>query len=310
MKKLAKIALIIMLLFPFTINACPHFDEEGNLYFMYYDMEDYNVTVILYPRGDYNQEYKYFIESPEGDYLDEKPSESILFEENFEVPLYRVRDIYDFDSPFSGDSEPIVQNDDEVLITGDFFDIKVRLSDAKDKILPKNLESISTASYLINHKIIDEKALNNEFEVLKNIFKDTDLNFEKAHHFSTGQMIIDQNWLEEEISFDSIEESKKVSMDNPYEFPVVLHVNSLNKKDIDVSVVPFEIIDNKIVYEVEENGYYILGDSAEEIDNFSVRNESGRVETEEDDSIFKTSLVISSGIILFGTMIYFTNKKG
>lgn len=310
MKKAFVIILLSILIFPQTIYACPHFDEDGNMYFMYYDMDDYNTTIIFYPRDGYNQEYKYHTEMTTGEYIDTKPREAILYEENFEVPLYMIRDIFDFDSPFEEKEEqPIIQYENQVLIKGDFFDLKIELENPKSVILPSDLKSISTASLLINHKILNEDSNYEKYKFLSEILDELNVKGSMAHSFQQGQLIIDTNWQEEEIFYDKVVGEMVVSKQTEYENPRVINISSLTSEQLTIKEVSSELEEGKVIYSPQEKGYYMVVNSANEIEEQSFENKKENIVYDNDDSLFKTSLVISGGILLFGTLIYFTTKK-
>lgn len=281
-----KLLIILLLFIPLNTNACPHYDEDGNEYYMYYDSDNYDNTILVYPRGDYYQTYY-------NNFRD------ITMKEELEIPLYQKEDFYVMEE----NPSPKFFEADNINIESDLFSVDIPLEVVKEKIIPDNFDDISIISYVVQTRTVNEDTYLNDYDKIMKILNEKNI-VKLAHDtlfFDSFQIVQDANYERKEVE-DEFLDKFSVFLKNEIENIQVLKIDSLENDVINITSINFNDDSNFLV---DESGYYVFVESEEEINSFQYEPE---VVVEVEDG--ENNLIYLIALLPFVVVVYIIfNKK-
>ncbi len=282
-----KILILLLLFIPLNTIACPHYDEDGNEYYMYYDFNDYDNIILVYPRDNYYQTYY-------RNYRD------ITIKEELEIPLYQKEDF----SNWEEDPKPKFFEDSSISIESDLFLVNAPLETIKEKVIPKNLDDVSIASYVIQTMTINEDTYLNLYDKIMKILGEK--NISEIDHdtlfFDSFRIIQDANYERIETKDEKFLDEFTIFLKNELSNVQILRIDSLENDVINVDLVDYNNEDFSFL--VDGSGYYVFVDSEEEISSFQYEQENVVEEKEESNLIYLTA-----AIPIFLVLYVIINKK-
>ncbi len=313
--KLRTIIMNVVIVFSFfimffSVNACPHFDEDGNLYFMLYDDANYETTIILYPK-DYHNRLTYY------DYYGDK-----MYEE-FEIYLFQRDNMYD---PQMDNEKMTVQGLKKLFFKKDNYTITVPVQKAYNESRTKISDNVHSIFYNLQFRNVNKKMYKNEYLTIKNIFEEFGVNYIGADILITDLSTISR-FSTTAPKKDSLKEyiepiTLTVDLGGVYLSEddirnlVAVKVNVLGDDNFSMSNIEgiYNEEDNTFTFTINEIGIYSIVTSSTEIDP----NKTVYVESVEDDlfkdiiyvedkndsqKIIFISIIVVCGIILFAIML-------
>lgn len=301
-----KYLLILILLIPIIVFACPHYDEDGNLYYLYYEPGNPDNVIMAFQREKHYQIY-YYNENQE------------LIKEQFEIKIFEAPELY---NEYQHENDrPYLK--DEIRMTSEIFDLTVPLTNIRKTIDHEITDDMMLAYYIIDTKIINQdinqaiyKQLNHYFEKMTLKMLDLDILYINSHELyndrSWEAKTVDRNLFLEPIVLNY----KFAESDENFS---IIKVNSLEDEEINFSEIKYEIVENQIVININEAGYYVFVEKQEEFVNQELAKEEISTPLEEtatkkiEDDIKKPMLfgILSNLFIIIlsiGFIIYVIKK--
>ncbi len=306
MKKLC--VMLILLLIPIQIFACPHFDENGNLYLLYYDSEDYEITIIEYPKNDYHQLYFFDIEDR-------------IIKEQFEIPFFTPMKIdYDADIYEPASNEPYYIELNEVSVTGEKFELQIKLEETVKKILPKVAENTARLSYVISTKLINKNIHQNIFAKLVEYTDNMEVELLDLDilYIGAGELVMDSEWQTSSAVIKDFLDPVivKYQVTELPEDITILKIDSFNRELIKIAEIDFEIKKDYVEFASNSESYYMVVKKTGEIIEKEIANEEfvledNLFEEAEDPKTNLTGIILVSSLllILFVGGLIVINKK-
>ncbi len=304
MKKL--LVLLILFLIPGQVSACPHFDADGNMYLLYYDYEDYETTIIEYPKIKYNQ--LYFL----------NPDDDIL-KEQFEIPFFMSTWIdYEHDF-FALIEEPYYIDFDQLEVEGEDFFLEIKVTNSQEIILPLVEEETTRLSYLINTKWINDELHQNILDRINQYTSDmpvTPLEYD-VFYIGAKHGTMNQNWESDQAIINDFFDPIKIRMpmgelsDNF----TIIKIESFDREKSVISEIDFTVEDDYIVFTAENSAYFQVVEADGEITPIEVINEDYDEEMKmfeiEDEKPNLLGVIILSAIAIIAFVIFliYINKK-
>ncbi len=308
MKKL--ISLLLIFLIPIQIFACPHFDEDGNLYLLYYDSLDYNITIVEYPKNQYHQLY----------YFDEY---DIQIKEEFEIPLFASMQIdYEVDIFTPVSEEPYYIDIDRIDVASEKFELSILLEDSIEKLIPNVDETTTRLSYFISTKLINDNVHDNIKNRLDDYIKDLpvqDLELDILY-LNAIYKKMDADWRTDEKIirdfFDPV--TVKYPINSEIDDLALIKIDSFYHPEINVQEIDFLIEENEendyAVFLVDQASYYYFVQKDGEITTQTFANDEYEEPEifEEEEEFNMLGIIILSGIgfvIFIGALIFISKKQ-
>ncbi len=307
MRLISFLLLFLMLFFPIIVDACPHFDEDGNLFLLYYDSENYDIVIVEYPKNHYHQIYHY-------------DQDENMIAEKFEIPFFAPMQIdYEVDIFTPVSDEPYYVDIDNLSVTGEKVRLDIDFSQTKENLMPKVDDMTSRLSYYINTKLINEDLHSNIYQKINNYNEEFAIEKLDADIFYIGasKKIMDQEWRSEEKTIRDFWDPVEVHypLEDDLQDFMLLQIDSFNREVITIQKKDFQIEDDYIVFTANEESYYQI---TAQNDNFTTQEiinedyeEDENVITDEDQSTNIMGVIILSiiGIIIVIAVLFFISKK-
>ncbi len=307
MKKISLLVLIFILFIPIIVNACPHFDEDGRLYLLYYDAEDYDIMIIEYPKNYYHQIYHY-------------DADENMIAENFEIPFFTPMQIdYEVDVFMPVSDDPYYVTIDELSVTGEKVRLDVGFSSTKEQLMPKINDDLSRLSYYVNTKLINEDMHSNIYRQIADYTDDMPVESLGLDIFYIGaaKKTMDYQWRTSERVIRDFWDPVKVYYPVPDDLEkfTLLQIESFNREVIQIREIDFMIEDNYIVFTANSESYFQVAYKTDDFDTKEIVNEDYEIDekiiTKDEKSPSITGIIILSviGILLFAGVLIVISKK-
>ncbi len=234
MKILRLIIFIIIFIIPIKVNSCPHFDENGNVYFLFPDDKNFENTIILYPRDYYNRLYFYNFN---GDMLYDQ----------YEIYIHQEFNIYQV---FPDDNSPLtVEGVQKLFLENDYYKLIVPVENTYKESLRKVTKDTVYLFYILQVTNIDNEIYNKEYSVLKKVFDNQPVNY------IDNPIIMLDSFLAKQESYFMRDEIKINNYDDPVELIISVNNNGINDLE---NLIPIRIDDkgNNAFLISESEGYY------------------------------------------------------
>lgn len=315
MKKLNRLLfLLLVILYPVNILACPHVDSEGNSHLQTYN-SDYTIMTMIYPEVSYLYIKEVYM-AIEG--VNVIAYEDNVISEQFGFPIYQQMTDYITYYWFLDDTlldmeledidiDITVENLDSLYVSGDGYSLNVGLSNSYDKGITKLTDITSQIYYNINvEKLTDEnnsydevvekyniELLHNEYFEITSEFMVIEID---GYLYDTDYVDIDQFYDEVEVELHDIDY---------YEDLVVINLDSDFSEEDYIQAEYTE--DGCYKFTISEGGVYVLAK------NISVDYEEEVVEEEDSDVTVLTTTptnqsnnyiyyIAGGGLVVVGTI--------
>lgn len=323
MKKLSKFSLlIVLLLIPVNVFACPHSDSNDELHLQTYN-GDYTEVTMIYPKENYLYAKECYMEIVGSSYtIDE---ENIL-KEQFGFPIYQDATSYITYYWFLDqslleteldelDEDITVENYDSLYVVGDGYNLEVGLTNT----YKNGITYINDLSYQIYYEVNVDK-LNNDENYLSLIEKyELSLLSEDIIKIDAQYMITEESGFTYETEYKDIANLYDEIIVSYYseeysENAVVVNLSEINSDDF----IGVSYSDNYYTFTIDSSSVYVIADYTE------ISEEDGYV-TPDDVVVFDTTntevepesvnytlyiiIGVAAVIVLTTTIIILSKKK-
>ena len=305
MKRIIKYLLLLLVIVPLNVKACPHIDSKGVKHFEFYN-EDYTVMTMMYPRDSYLYS-RDIVWSPDNTMLTLEDEKNIV-SEGFGFPIVQNFETYKSNYYFTDESlskgnkkekdyKTTIDGIDNMNVNGDYVDLTVSfkntINDSK-KYVKKDTEQLY---YTINVKKEDASKVSDKINNTK-VLNDS------VYKVSSLYTITNSGYKSTEVKIDEFLDDVIIKINNTNDSDLVAVNLSYDIEPIDV------IYDNGLTFKVSKPGNYVLINK-NDIDNISNSNEIETYDNEVEknsNNIIIISLVAGLALVV-GVVILLLKKK-
>ncbi len=320
------IMLVIVSLFivvPFTqIKACPHYDKEGNMYFLFYDDDNYEISILLYPKDYHSHLFFYNFDNDK------------LYEQ-YEIYIYQEEDFYnvgEFD-PLTGDlieseKEITVKNLDNLELFSDNYKLNVPVKKTYIEGQNNLTKDIFSIFYNLRVTEFNNPLYKSEYQAIKQVFKELPVDYIGAEILSIDTFMETQyrNWTKDEIIINEFIEPIEITVNLDevdmktllIDDLVAVRINTHDDNNFSLSEITgiYDEINQSFTFEAMEIGMYSIVVKTGNINN----QEKVTVVIEKEEALFgndpnsqlenskKTKIIVTVSMIAL-IILLFVSKK-
>lgn len=306
MKKLISF-LIIILLIPNMVNACPHIDKNGKSHFQFYN-DTYTEMTMMYPR--LHHLYGKIVPLLEDGSITDENQDKII-SESYGFPLLQDKQTYWYNYWFTDkdlmngnwkdqDIQTTIEGIDNLNIQGENYNIDVGLTNTFSKSKKFVNDEVTEMYYnVFIKKLNKQKKGKTKYE---NIIKDyemkliiSDIIEIKAEYAITSQNK-DLQYSYNKLDIDRFHDTMKYNIKSKFNEKEIVAVNLLNDYNED-NLIKCNYLNDHYTFEVDEPGVYILIEKQNEIKK--IIKEETREKNNNIVFIFVPVIIILSLITIF-----------
>ncbi len=298
-----KYVLLLILFFPIFVFACPHFDEEGNLYYLYYEPGNPDNVIMAFQREKFYQIYYY-------------DKDSNVIKEQFEIKFFESAELYNEYQ----DEKDKVYLEDEIKVISDNFSLKIPLTKIRNQVTENLGEDTMLAFYIVNTKFINKEMNDKEYLQIKHYLSDFPVELLDMDIFYIGshELYNNRDWEVVDANIDKFLDQIEIELLNIElkEKMSIVRVSDIDDEYVNVSEVEYQVENKKIVITTDIPGYYVFVLKNGEIKAKEIKKEVIEVPKKEpviikelkDDHYKNIGLIILLSTIFIGGSIYILKK--
>jgi len=267
-KLISYLLILIILLTPFKVLACPHVDEQGRLHFAFYN-EDWTIVTKMYP-----QRLHLFSQEVSMD------DSTHLYSESFGFPIVKSREAHLsmyalFDEMFINMSNEqwqqvgslelttTVENIDRMLVNGTNFNLNIGLTNTFQNSVRNLAHDIYEKYFNIHARRLNDLTNRNSDYFIRTNRMITQRNLElvvpEILQITAEKTTINDNWETNEIQVNQLHDPIEIQIYANQRNHEVVAINlnqELNSNNL--IEVAFDEVNQRYFFEIEEPGIFAL----------------------------------------------------